>query len=73
MFFAPVDRDPAQSLVMKREPCLFKFMSPKGAFEMSKRTCAVDGVLEVVANYAGLSRQSEVLHDRPVVDIELRG
>ena len=73
MLFAPVERDLLQRLGAECKPSRLEPVPAEGVFEMPKCTCAVDGVQQILANRLGRHRIREVLHNRPLVHIELGG
>jgi hypothetical protein len=46
---------------------------PKGLLEIPECPGAVDGVQKIFANPVGLHGAREILHDRPLVNLKLRG
>src|ERR1700753_67574 len=73
MLFAPLERDLPQRFGAEFKPSRLNLVPPKGVLEMPECTCAVNGVQQILANPVGLHRMREVLHDQPLVNIELRG
>src|SRR5438034_6154695 len=72
ILLTPFDRDPSQGLLAKREPGRFDPAPPHGVLEPPERPCAANRLEEVLANGAGLHGGRKVLHDFPLVNIELR-
>jgi hypothetical protein len=48
-------------------------MDPKHVFEMPEGTGAVDGILQICTDFFGADGACEIVHDVPIVDIELGG
>jgi hypothetical protein len=73
MLFAPIDCDLPQGLGAECKPGGFDLMPPDCVFKMPECPGAVEGVEEILANPRGLYRFREILHDGPLVHVELGG
>jgi hypothetical protein len=53
------------------KPVRFDAVNSKGVFEIAERPGAMNSVQQIVANLSGLNGKREILHDGPLVDVEL--
>jgi len=73
MLFAPTERDLPQCFGAELKPSRLDLVPPKGVLEMPECTCAVNSVQQILPSSVGRHRIRKVLHDRPLVDVELGG
>src|SRR3954464_10891876 len=73
MLFAPTERDLPQCFGAELKPSRLDLVPPKGVLEMPECTCAVNSVQQILPSSVGSHRIRKVLHDRPLVDVELGG
>ena len=72
MFLAPVARDLPESFRAECKPCFLDTEPPDGVLEMPEGTGAMDRARKVGANTIGFHGTRKILHDSPLVNIELR-
>src|SRR5215469_2228714 len=73
IFFAPVECDLSQGSRAECEPSWFDTVPANSVLEIPECSGAVDNAQKIFANTVGLYRAREILHDRPLVNLKLRG